>query len=85
MPSKNAGATYVPHNIRVNCLLPGYTDAPMWRGIAGYEAWMLVRFTPPGRRAEPHEVAPTLPFLASDEAGFVAAGNHMVDGRMAAP
>ena len=46
---------------------------------------MLIDFTPPGRRAEPHKVAPMLLFLASDEAGFVAAGNHMVDGGMAAP
>ena len=45
---------------------------------------MLVDFTPLGRRAEPHEVAPMILFLASDEASFVAAGNYMVDGGMAA-
>ena len=84
MLSKNAGVTYAPHNIRVNCLLPGYTDTPMSRGVTDDEAKMLVEFTPLGRRAEPYEVAPMILFLASDEASFVAAGNYMVDGGMAA-
>ena len=84
MLSKNAGVTYAPHNIRVNCLLPGYIDTPMSRGVTEEEAKMLVDFTPLGRRAEPHEVAPMILFLASDEASFVAAGNYMVDGGMAA-
>ena len=84
MLSKNAGVTYAPHNIRVNCLLPGYVDTPMSRGVTEDEAKTLVEFTPLGRRAEPHEVAPMIAFLASDEASFVAAGNFMVDGGMAA-
>ena len=84
MLSKNAGVTYAPHNIRVNCLLPGYVDTPMSRGVTEDEARMLVDFTPLGRRAEPHEIAPMILFLASDEASFVAAGNYMVDGGMAA-
>ena len=84
MLSKNAGVTYAPHDIRVNCLLPGYIDTPMSRGVTPEEAGMLIDFTPLGRRAEPHEVAPMIAFLASDEASFVAAGNYMVDGGMAA-
>lgn len=84
MLSKNAGVTYAPHNIRVNCLLPGYVDTPMSRGVTPDEAEMLIKFTPLGRRAEPHEIAPMIAFLASDEASFVAAGNYMVDGGMAA-
>lgn len=84
MLSKNAGVTYAPHNVRVNCLLPGYVDTPMSRGVTPDEAKMLVAFTPLGRRAEPPEVAPMILFLCSDEASFVAAGNYMVDGGMAA-
>jgi NAD(P)-dependent dehydrogenase (short-subunit alcohol dehydrogenase family) len=84
MLSKNAGVTYAPMGIRVNCLLPGYTDTPMSRGVTPAEAEMLIKFTPLGRRAEPHEIAPMIAFLASDEASFVAAGNFMVDGGMAA-
>lgn len=84
MLSKNAGVTYAPKNIRVNCLLPGYVDTPMSRGVTPEEAKMLIKFTPLGRRAEPHEIAPMIAFLASDDASFVAAGNFMVDGGMAA-
>jgi NAD(P)-dependent dehydrogenase (short-subunit alcohol dehydrogenase family) len=84
MLSKNAGVTYAPKNIRINCLLPGYIDTPMSRGVTPEEAKMLIQFTPMGRRAEPDEVAPMIAYLASDEASFVAASNFMVDGGMAA-
>lgn len=84
MLSKNAGVTYAPHNIRVNCLLPGYVDTPMSRGVTPEEAKQLMEYTPLGRRAEPEEVAPMMVFLAADEASFVAASNFMVDGGMAA-
>jgi cyclopentanol dehydrogenase len=84
MLSKNAGVTYAPMNIRINCLLPGYVDTPMSRGVTAEEAEVLIDFTPLGRRAKPHEVAPMVTFLASDEASFVTAGNYMVDGGMAA-
>ncbi|MEQ8696655.1 MAG: SDR family oxidoreductase, partial [Bauldia litoralis] len=84
MLSKNAAVTYAPDNIRVNCVLPGYIDTPMSRTVTPEEAQMLMDFTPLGRRAEPEEVAPMFVFLASDEAGFVAAGNYFVDGGMSA-
>jgi NAD(P)-dependent dehydrogenase (short-subunit alcohol dehydrogenase family) len=84
MLSKNAAVTYAPMNIRINCVLPGYVDTPMSRTVTAEEAKMLMEFTPLGRRAEPEELAPIFVFLASDEASFVAAGNFMVDGGMAA-
>ncbi|HET7714691.1 MAG TPA: glucose 1-dehydrogenase [Bauldia sp.] len=84
MLSKNAAVTYAPMNIRINCVLPGYVDTPMSRTVTPEEAKMLIQFTPLGRRAEPEELAPMFVFLASDEASFVAAGNFMVDGGMAA-
>ena len=82
MLSKNAGVTYAPHNIRVNCLLPGYVDTPMSRTVTPEESQVLMEFTPLGRRAEPEEVAPMFVYLASDESRFVAASNFMVDGGM---
>ena len=84
MLSKNAAVTYAPMNIRINCVLPGYVDTPMSRTVTPEEAKMLIEFTPLGRRAEPEEMAPMFVFLASDEASFIAAGNFMVDGGMAA-
>ncbi len=84
MLSKNAGVTYAPHGIRVNCVLPGYVDTPMSRGVTPEEAERLLDFTPLGRRAEPEEVAPLILFLCSDAASFVAAGTFTCDGGMAA-
>lgn len=84
MLSKNAAVTYAPSGIRVNCVLPGYVDTPMSRGVTPEEAERLVEFTPLGRRAEPHEVAPMMAFLCSDESGFVTAGVFTCDGGMAA-
>jgi NAD(P)-dependent dehydrogenase (short-subunit alcohol dehydrogenase family) len=84
MLSKNAGVTYAPHGIRVNCVLPGYVDTPMSRGVTPEEAKRLLDFTPLGRRAEAHEVAPLILFLCSDAASFVAAGTFTCDGGMAA-
>lgn len=82
MLSKNAGVTYAPYNIRVNCLLPGYVDTPMSRTVTEAEARTLMEFTPLGRRAEPEDLAPLFVYLASDESGFVAASNFMIDGGM---
>ena len=82
MLSKNAGVTYAPHNIRVNCVLPGYVDTPMSRTVTPEESKMLMEFTPLGRRAEPEDLAPMFVYLASDESSFVAASNFMVDGGM---
>ena len=84
MLSKNAGVTYAPHGIRVNCVLPGYVDTPMSRGVTPEEAERLLEFTPLGRRADPQEVAPLILFLCSDAASFVAAGTFTCDGGMAA-
>lgn len=84
MLAKNAGVTYAPHGIRINCVLPGYVDTPMSRGVTAEEAGQLLAFTPLGRRGEPHELAPAIAFLVSDDASFVAAGVYPVDGGMAA-
>jgi 3alpha(or 20beta)-hydroxysteroid dehydrogenase len=84
MLSKNAAVTYAPHNIRINCVLPGYVDTPMSRTVTEEDAKMLMEFTPLGRRAEPEEMAPMFVFLASDESSFVAAANFMNDGGMSA-
>ena len=59
----------------------GYVKQQIEAGVATEEeAKMLMKFTPLGRRAEPEELAPMFVYLASDESGFVAASNFMVDG-----
>jgi NAD(P)-dependent dehydrogenase (short-subunit alcohol dehydrogenase family) len=84
MLSRNAGVTYAPMGIQVNCIIPGYVRTPMSDGVTTSEAELLLAMTPVGRRAEPAEVAPMIGFLLSDGARFIAATTIPVDGGMAA-
>jgi NAD(P)-dependent dehydrogenase (short-subunit alcohol dehydrogenase family) len=70
-----------PHQIRANCVCPGYIDTPMTR--AGYdaeavEAWK--RVCPLGRAGTPEDVARAMLFLASDDAAFITGVALPVDG-----
>jgi NAD(P)-dependent dehydrogenase (short-subunit alcohol dehydrogenase family) len=78
-----------PHNIRVNCLLPGSTDTPMmWDGLTPEERGSIepeVAAQQPLRRiARPEEIAQAALFLASDEASFVTGAALVVDGGLLA-
>lgn len=82
--SKNAAVTYAKDGIRVNALLPGYTDTPMVRNVTEDEAAALIAMTPLGRIGKPEEIAPIVVYLASDESSFTTGGVFFVDGGMAA-
>ena len=73
-----------PHNIRVNCVNPGYTTHDM-RGGAGKGAQPesdedVRRLTPMRRRGTPEEIAGPVVFLASPAASFVSGIILPVDG-----
>src|SRR3954447_14267441 len=80
--SKNAALTYAKYGIRVNALLPGYTDTPMVRNVTEEEASALLAMTPLGRIGKPEEVATIVVHLASDESSFTTGGVFFVDGGM---
>jgi 3-oxoacyl-[acyl-carrier protein] reductase len=56
--------------IRVNAICPGFIDTPMTQPMSFLLKLAVVGRTPLGRWGEPHEVAATALFLASDESGF---------------
>jgi NAD(P)-dependent dehydrogenase (short-subunit alcohol dehydrogenase family) len=82
--SKNAALTYAKDGIRVNALLPGYTDTPMVQNVTEAEAGALIAMTPLGRIARPDEIASVVVYLASDESSFTTGAVFFVDGGMSA-
>lgn len=82
-------ADYAKQGLRANAIAPGVIDTPLTRGYAsgmegGEEAGMKVLsgLHPIGRYARPEEVAATVLFLSSDEAGFITGTVLPVDGGM---
>jgi NAD(P)-dependent dehydrogenase (short-subunit alcohol dehydrogenase family) len=79
-------AELAPRGLRVNTLVPGPTDTPGLRGLAGdpEQAGALVdtmaSSTPLGRAADPAEIANAVLFLASDQSSFMTGSELFVDG-----
>ncbi len=78
---------YARKNIRVNCVCPGEIDTPMFRQEARARGMPveeyrkeLCEYHPIGRLGVPEEVANSVLFLASDEAGFITGIAFSVDG-----
>jgi NAD(P)-dependent dehydrogenase (short-subunit alcohol dehydrogenase family) len=77
---------YARDGIRVNAVIPGFTDTPLVRQVMENDEWResLVRTIPLGRPGKPEEVAAMMVFLASDEASYATGGAFMVDGGITA-
>jgi len=72
------------HQINVNCVCPGPSDTPLFQNefaaASPKLAESLKRVIPWGRLGVPDDVAPTVVFLASDEAGFITGQTLSVSG-----
>jgi len=82
---------YGTQGIRVNCICPGATDTPRFRGMpsramfeSGLPPDQIARLSALNRAlnrvARPEEIAYSVLFLASDEASFVTGSALVVDG-----
>ena len=79
--TKNAAVTYAPDNVRVNSIHPGITaTTPVLVDQPAEITAAIVKATPLGRMAQPHEIASGVLFLASDESSFVTGSELIVDG-----
>lgn len=79
-------ADYAPHGIRVNTVVPGYTETPLVQTIADNAESRagLVDATMLGRPGSAGDVEGIMVFLASDESSYATGGVFTVDGGLTA-
>ena len=68
--TKAAAKELIVQGIRVNAVAPGHVGTETLQGEISAERRAIAASTPAGRLAEPHEIAGTVAFLASDDAGY---------------
>ncbi|MHA6618199.1 3-oxoacyl-ACP reductase [Pseudonocardia sp. DLS-67] len=81
--TRELGVQFAREGIRVNALCPGPVDTPLLQELFAADPERAQRrlvHIPMGRFARPEEIASTVAFLASDDAGFITASTFLVDG-----
>jgi NAD(P)-dependent dehydrogenase (short-subunit alcohol dehydrogenase family) len=80
--TKNVAREFAPHNVRVNCLCPGFFPAEQNRKILDAErTGHILQQTPMARFGEPHELVGAALLLLSKKAGsFITGAEYYVDG-----
>jgi 3-oxoacyl-[acyl-carrier protein] reductase len=68
--TKAAAKELIVQGVRVNAVAPGHVGTATLQGEISEERRALAASTPAGRLAEPEEIAGTVAFLASDDAGY---------------
>ena len=86
--SRHVAAELGPHEIRVNCVSPGYMRTPMTTGER--DGWTPEQtaarmqrygtYVPLGRAGSADDIANAILYLASDEAAYVTGQEIVVDG-----
>jgi NAD(P)-dependent dehydrogenase (short-subunit alcohol dehydrogenase family) len=73
-------------DVRVNCISPGWIDVSGWKKKSLREKEELTETDhnqhPAGRVGRPEDIASTVLFLASADAGFITGANLIADGGM---
>jgi meso-butanediol dehydrogenase/(S,S)-butanediol dehydrogenase/diacetyl reductase len=86
--TRSAALENARHNIRVNCVCPGFIDTRATQILGGDRADELRRHYaaahPVGRVGQADEIASAVLFLASDEASFMTGAAVVADGGLTA-
>jgi NAD(P)-dependent dehydrogenase (short-subunit alcohol dehydrogenase family) len=78
--ARAAAVEAAPHNVRVNCLIPGFIDTPLLANIPGDAKNRLAAIVPQRRIGSADEAAAAAVFLLSDAASHITAQTIAVDG-----
>jgi len=81
--TKSLAREVASRGIRVNAVAPGYIDTSMTESLNEEARTSLTSQIPLGRTGKPEEVASTVLFLASDNAGYITGQTLVVDGGLA--
>jgi NAD(P)-dependent dehydrogenase (short-subunit alcohol dehydrogenase family) len=85
--SRELGVEFARQHVRVNALCPGPVNTPLLQELFAADPEKAQRryvHLPPGRFAEPREIAYGALFLASDESTYVNGSTFLVDGGLSA-
>ena len=80
--TQTLAAEYGPQGVRVNAILPGAVDTPMYRAFNDTDdkrSW-LTNLHALKRAGKPEELARSVLYLASDNSAFVSGTAHLIDG-----
>jgi len=81
--TRSLAIEWAKHNIRVNCICPGFTDTQIIKDMEAIDPNRFAerrRRVPMGRAARPEEIAKAMAFLASDDASYITGSILNVDG-----
>lgn len=82
--SRVAALEFGEAGIRVNAVFPGFVDTPLMAGASPAFGDAAVAETPLGRSGTPHDVAPLVVHLLSDESAWTTGAEIAVDGGLTA-
>ncbi len=69
-------------NITVNCVAPGFIDTDMTKALTEQQVAALLQQIPDGRFGMPEDIAASVSFLASPQAGYITGTTLHVNGGM---
>jgi 3-oxoacyl-[acyl-carrier protein] reductase len=79
--TKSLAGELAPHNIRVNCVAPGWVDTDMSHlSLTGEDSETILQTIPLRRAASPEEIAGSVLFLASDLSTYLTGEIINVNG-----
>jgi 3-oxoacyl-[acyl-carrier protein] reductase len=81
--SKALAAEVATRGITVNCVAPGFIASPMTDALTPEQKARIGGAIPMGRLGAPEDVAASVVFLASDQAGYITGQTIHVNGGMA--
>lgn len=80
--SKSLAREVGSRNITVNCVAPGFIDTDMTRALSEEQRNSLLGHIPLGRLGSVEDVAASVAFLASSQAGYISGTTLHVNGGM---